>query len=73
MPADRKCYRNILSGGLLIGVEAHDVRLHVDLMNEVVVIAEDQRFPTPNGRFAWMKGAPHLHNGMGILRAFGRD
>ena len=64
-----KRFGDVFAGRLLFGIEAEIVALHINLVNEFIVVRESQAFASVNGHFAGMKFATFLHNGMGAVGA----
>src|SRR5690348_12935772 len=55
-------HENVLPRRLFVRVKVHRARIHIDLMNELIVIADRQSFPASNRDLGRMKGALELHN-----------
>ena len=65
----REGFGDILARRLLKGIEAETVALHINLVNEFIVVRESQAFASVNCHFAGMKFATFLHNGIGAVGA----
>ena len=66
-----KAFGNILAGRTLIAVEVEIVSVDIDLMDELVIVGEGQRFTLVDGDLGGAEGPALLNDGMRVVREGG--